>query len=156
MASLFLSPLISTLNWFDSADLKLQHGGYLFDGEMMRQILVKKRKHRGKEVCRKHQEKAISYDSNCKINTAHWAYISYNDPQTHSWFLDLFVLIKRLMCFSREIAGQVKSPYFKHWSTIVFKTWGLGSCHAVPPTTRLFVKKNSIAWYTCIVLWKLV
>ena len=39
---------------------------------------------------------------------------SYSDPQTHSWFLDLFVVIKKLMCFSREIAGQVKSPYFKH------------------------------------------
>ena len=24
-------------------------------------------------------------------------------------------MIKRLFCFSREIAGQVKYPYFKHW-----------------------------------------
>ena len=85
---------------------------------MMRQNLVKKRKHGGKKVCQRHQEKVISYDSNCKIKGAHWACISYSDPQTNSWFLDLFVVIKKLMCFSREIAGQVKIPYFKHWCIV--------------------------------------
>ena len=39
--------LISTLNWFDSEILKLQHGGYLFNDEMIRQILVKTRKQKG-------------------------------------------------------------------------------------------------------------
>ena len=105
--------LISTLNWLDSAGLKFWHGGYL-SGDMMRQVLVKNRKHIGKEVRQRDQEKTISYDFNCKTNKAHWACISCSDLQTHGWFLDLFVLIERLMCFSKEIAGQVKSPYFKH------------------------------------------
>ena len=68
--------LISTLNWFDSSSLKLQHGGYLFDDDMMRQILVKTRKHIGKKVHQRHQKRATSYDSNYKINKAHWACIS--------------------------------------------------------------------------------
>ena len=53
--------LISTLNWSDSASSKHQHGGYLFDDEMMRQILVKTRKHIGKKVCQRHQGKATFF-----------------------------------------------------------------------------------------------
>ena len=72
--------LISTLNWFDLVNVKLQRDRYLFTDEMMRLILVKSRKHIGKEVCQSHPEMATSFDSNYKINKAHWAYISYSDP----------------------------------------------------------------------------
>ena len=54
----------------------------------------------------------FSYDLKCKINKAHWACLSFSFPKTHSWFL-----LKRLFCFSREIAGPVKSSYFKHCTT---------------------------------------
>ena len=58
--------LISNLNWCDLESLKLQHDGCLSNGEMIRQILVKLRKHIGKEFYQRHQERAISYNSNCK------------------------------------------------------------------------------------------
>ena len=60
--------LISTLNWFDSVSLKLQHSGYLFNNEMIAHILVKTRKHIGKEGHQRHQERATSYDLSYKIN----------------------------------------------------------------------------------------
>ena len=53
----------------------------LFNDEMMRQILVKMRKHIEKEVPQRYQERATLYDSNCKINKAHWACISYSDTK---------------------------------------------------------------------------
>ena len=68
----------------ETESLKLQQGGYLFDNEMMTQILVKTRKHIGKEVHQRHQEKATSYNSNYKINKANCVCISYSDPQTQS------------------------------------------------------------------------
>ena len=40
--------LIFALNWFELASSKLQHCWYLFDDEMMRQILTKTRKYIGK------------------------------------------------------------------------------------------------------------
>ena len=107
--------LISILNWFDSA-IKLQHGGYLFDNKMMTKILVKTRKHIGKEVHQRHQERAISYHSKYKINKSNWVCISYSDPQNPKLIFGSLVLIKRLFCFSRGETSQVKSSYFKHWS----------------------------------------
>ena len=91
--------LTSTLNWFDSESLKLQHGGYLFNDEMIRQILVKTRKHIGRQVHQRHQEGVISSDSNYKISKAHWVCISYSDPHTHSWFLDLLFWLRGFSTF---------------------------------------------------------
>ena len=65
----------------------------------------------------KTQKRGTSYDLNYKINKAHWACLSYSDPQTYSWFLDLLFWLRGSSGFSREVAGQVKSPYFKHWKT---------------------------------------
>ena len=42
---------------------------YLYDDEA-RQILVKTRKHIGKEVQQRHQERVIPYNSKCKTNKA--------------------------------------------------------------------------------------
>ena len=61
-----------TSEWFPiHSDVKLNcrikylniktHGGYLFDDEMMTQILVKKRKRIGKEVHHGHQERALRF-----------------------------------------------------------------------------------------------
>ena len=85
ISAFYLGPvlnLISTLNWFYLASLKLQHGGYLFNNEMMIQILVKTRKHIGKEVHQKHQERATSSNSNYKIKKAHWVCMSYMTPKS--------------------------------------------------------------------------
>ena len=109
ISAFYVSPvldLISTMNWFDLASLKPQHGGYLFDNEMMTQILVKTRKHTGKEVHQRHQEKAISYNSNYKTNKAHSVYISYSDPQTHSWFLDLLFWLRGSYAFPEECPAK--------------------------------------------------
>ena len=58
--------LISTLNWFDYPSLKLQEKGYLYDDDT-RQILVRTKKHIGKEVQERHQKRVFSYDSKYKI-----------------------------------------------------------------------------------------
>ena len=92
ISSFHVSPvldLISTLNWFWFSEFKkkLQHGVYLFNNEMVRQILVKTRKHIGKEVPQRFQEGATLHNLNWKIITAHWARISYSDakPITYFW-----------------------------------------------------------------------
>ena len=46
------------LYWKQS--LKLQHSGYLFNNEMITQILVKTRNHIGEEVHQRYQERATS------------------------------------------------------------------------------------------------
>ena len=110
--------LISPLNWFDLTHLKFQHGGYLFLDEMIKDFGKNEEAYR-KNVHQRHQERAISYDSNCKINKGDYTCISY------SWFLD--VLIKRLFHFFREIGSPLRSPYLKNWPTSVkspyFKHW---------------------------------
>ena len=105
-----------TFNWYDSASLKLQHDGYLFNGEMMGQISVKMRKHKRK-IHQIDQERTTSYDRNDKINKAHWACIIYT-------VIPKLIADFWTSCFDWEtllllIAGQVKSPYFKHWLILV-------------------------------------
>ena len=105
ISAFYVSPfldLMSTSNWFGSASLKLQHSGYLFDNEMMAQILVKMRKHIGKEAHQRHQERMASYDLNYKVNKPHWVCISYSDAQTHSWFLDLLFWLRGSSAFPEE------------------------------------------------------
>ena len=72
------------LIWF--GEFKTPNGGFLLDDEMMRLILVKTRKHAVIEFHQRHQERATSYDSNYKINKAHWACISYSEPQIIAYF----------------------------------------------------------------------
>ena len=72
------------LIWF--GEFKTPNGGFLLDDEMMRLTLVKTRKHAVIEFHQRHQERATSYDSNYKINKAHWACISYSEPQIIAYF----------------------------------------------------------------------
>ena len=72
--------LISALNLFGSASLLLQDVGYLYN-DQARQILVKIRKHIGKEVQQRHQERAILYNSKCEVNKAHWLCLRYGAPK---------------------------------------------------------------------------
>ena len=74
--------LISTLNWFDLASLKLKQGQYFFENEMMRHILMELRKYIGKENHQIHQERVISYDSNYVINKVHWVCIRTVTPKS--------------------------------------------------------------------------
>ena len=74
ISAFHMSPVLdltSTLNLLDSASLKLQHGEYLFDDAMMRQILVKKEENIEKEVYQMYQERATSCNLNYKIDKAH-------------------------------------------------------------------------------------
>ena len=92
----------------ETESLKLQQGGYLFDNEMMTQILVKTRKHIGKEVHQRHQERATSYNSNYKINKANCVCISYSDPQTQSWLLDLLFWLRSSSAFPEKTTAKLK------------------------------------------------
>ena len=104
--------LISTLNWFDSASLKLQHGWYFFNDEMMRQILVKIHQRSSSKTSWAKGDfirfELQNKQSPLSVHKLQW-------PETHSWFFGYLVLIKRLFSFCREVAGQVNSLYFKHW-----------------------------------------
>ena len=106
--------LISTFNWFDLVNLKLQHGRFLFDNEMMTQIFMETRKH-----IRKRSSSETSGTGDFRrfelqnkqrplsVHKLQW-------PPNPYLNVGSLVLIKRLFCFSRRIAGQVKSRYFKH------------------------------------------
>ena len=56
----------------------------VFLDDETRQIFLKTRKHIGKEVQQKHDERVRSYNSKPKTNKAHWVSLSYSVPQTHS------------------------------------------------------------------------
>ena len=60
----------------------------------MRQILVKTRKHIRKEVPQRCQVRATLFDSNCKINKAHWACINtaYNFANKELSFFKIEVI----------------------------------------------------------------
>ena len=112
-----------TLNWFDSATLKLQHDGDLFNGEMMGQILVKMRKHKRK-IHQIDQERTTSYDRNDKINKAHWACIIYTViPKPIADFWTCCFDWETLLLFQRNSRPSDSSAYFKHW--LIFVNIGL-------------------------------
>ena len=106
--------LISTLNLLDLASLKLRHGGYLFDDEMMRQIWWNEGAYRKRSLSKvSGKSDFIKFELQNKQSPlskykSQW-------PQNTLLIFGSLVLIKRLFCFSRKKAGQVKSLYFKHW-----------------------------------------
>ena len=147
--------LISTLNWFDSASLKLQHGGYLFDNKMMTQILVKTRKHIGKRSSLKTSGKGDfirfklqNKQSQLSVHKLRW-------PQTHVWFLDLLFWSRGSSAFLEEIPAKWKVlmsntdvSLFVHNCMRIWFSFSIINCLEFPSPVMIDSISMRMSWWS--------